>query len=92
MSNAGSWRIWRILLLAQIREQPTRFLVTVLALALGVALGSSVFLVNASALNEFGLATKRLVGEADVRDPWSARRFPRAGVCGPGTRGVGERT
>ena len=66
MSNAGSWRIWRILLLAQIREQPTRFLVTVLALALGVALGSSVFLVNTSALNEFGLATKRLVGEADV--------------------------
>jgi putative ABC transport system permease protein len=66
MSNAGSWRIWRILLLAQIREQPTRFLVTVLALALGVALGSSVFLVNTSALNEFGLATKRLVGEADI--------------------------
>jgi putative ABC transport system permease protein len=59
-------RIWRILLLAQIREQPTRFLVTVLALALGVALGSSVYLVNTSALNEFGLATKRLVGEADI--------------------------
>ncbi len=66
MSNAGSWRIWRLLLLAQIREQPTRFLVTVLALALGVALGSSVYLVNTSALNEFGLATKRLVGEADI--------------------------
>jgi putative ABC transport system permease protein len=66
MSNAGSRRIWRILLLAQIRDQPTRFLVTVLALALGVALGSSVYLVNASALNEFGLATKRLVGEADI--------------------------
>jgi putative ABC transport system permease protein len=66
VSNAGSLRIWRILLLAQIREQPTRFLVTVLALALGVALGSSVYLVNASALNEFGLATKRLVGEADI--------------------------
>jgi putative ABC transport system permease protein len=66
MSNAGSMRIWRILLLAQIREQPARFLVTVLALALGVALGSSVYLVNTSALNEFGLATKRLVGEADI--------------------------
>jgi putative ABC transport system permease protein len=55
-----------MLLIAQIREQPGRFLVTVLALALGVALGSSVYLVNASALNEFGLATKRLVGEADI--------------------------
>jgi putative ABC transport system permease protein len=64
--SGGSFRIWRILLLAQIREQPGRFLVTVLALALGVALGSSVYLVNTSALNEFGLATKRLVGEADI--------------------------
>jgi putative ABC transport system permease protein len=62
----GSFSLWRMLLLAQIREQPARFAVTVLALALGVALGSSVYLVNTSALNEFGLATKRLVGEADI--------------------------
>jgi putative ABC transport system permease protein len=66
MNDTGSFSLWRILLLAQLREQPTRFLVTVLALALGVALGSSVYLVNTSALNEFGLATKRLVGEADI--------------------------
>jgi putative ABC transport system permease protein len=66
MNNVGSFSLWRILLLAQLREQPTRFLVTVLALALGVALGSSVYLVNTSALNEFGLATKRLVGESDL--------------------------
>jgi putative ABC transport system permease protein len=66
MTAAGSLKLWRILLLAQLREQPARFLVTVLALALGVALGSSVYLVNASALNEFGLATKRLVGESDI--------------------------
>jgi putative ABC transport system permease protein len=66
MNATSSFSLWRILLLAQLREQPTRFLVTVLALALGVALGSSVFLVNTSALNEFGLATKRLVGEADI--------------------------
>jgi putative ABC transport system permease protein len=66
VNAGGSFSLWRILLLAQLREQPTRFLVTVLALALGVALGSSVYLVNTSALNEFGLATKRLVGEADM--------------------------
>ena len=66
MNDVGSFTLWRILLLAQLREQPTRFLVTMLALALGVALGSSVYLVNTSALNEFGLATKRLVGEADM--------------------------
>jgi putative ABC transport system permease protein len=61
-----SLTIWRILLRAQIREQPVRFAITVLALAAGVALGSAVYLVNTSALNEFGLATKRLVGEADI--------------------------
>ena len=66
MNERRSLNVWRILLTAQIREQPGRFLVTVLALALGVSLGSSVYLVNASALNEFGLATKRLVGEADI--------------------------
>src|SRR6202051_4905972 len=58
--------IWRVLLLAQLREQPARLLVTVLAIALGGALGASVDLVNGAAVNEFGLATKRLVGEADV--------------------------
>jgi putative ABC transport system permease protein len=80
VSAGGSFGLWRILLQAQLREQPTRFLVTVLALALGVALGSSVFLVNTSALNEFGLATKRLVGEADIvirgpRDGFSEQVF-----------------
>ena len=59
-------RVWSLLLLAQLREQPARLLVTILAIALGVALGASVYLVNATALNEFGLATKRLVGESDV--------------------------
>jgi putative ABC transport system permease protein len=60
-----------MLLLAQWREQPARLIVTVLAIALGVALGVAVFLVNTTALNEFGLATKRLVGESDliVRGP-----------------------
>jgi putative ABC transport system permease protein len=66
VNQRRSLTVWWILLTAQIREQPGRFAVTVLALALGVALGSSVYLVNASALNEFGLATKRLVGEADI--------------------------
>ena len=62
----GAWTVWRILILAQLRDQPMRLAVTVIAIALGVALGAAVYLVNTSALNEFGLATKRLVGEADV--------------------------
>jgi putative ABC transport system permease protein len=74
-------RIWLILLAAQLREQPARLAITVLAIALGVSLGSSVYLVNASALNEFGLATKRLVGEADIvirgpRDGFGEQLFP----------------
>ncbi len=62
----GTFTIWRVLLLVQMRESPARLLVTVTAIALGVALGAAVYLVNNAALNEFGLATKRLVGEADV--------------------------
>ena len=64
--------------MAQLREQPGRLLVTVIAIALGVALGASVYLVNAAALNEFGLATKRLVGEADVIIRGPREGFPEA--------------
>lgn len=65
-SAGGAFKIWRVLLLSQLREQPGRLSVTVLAIALGVALGAAVYLVNSAALNEFGSATKRLVGEADI--------------------------
>jgi putative ABC transport system permease protein len=65
-NSRGAFMIWRVLLLSQVRESPGRLSVTVLAIALGVALGAAVYLVNSAALNEFGLATKRLVGEADV--------------------------
>ena len=66
-----SWTIWRVLLLSQWREQPVRLSVTVLAIALGVALGAAVHLINAVALGEFSAAAKRLVGEPDlvVRGP-----------------------
>ena len=63
---AGGWAVWRVLLRSQVREQPLRLTVTVLAVALGVALGAAVYLVNTAALVDFTLAAKRLVGEADV--------------------------
>ena len=62
----SSTAVWRALSVSQLREQPGRLIVTLLAVALGVALFSGVYLVNSGALNEFGQATKRLVGEADV--------------------------
>lgn len=64
--SRGALSIWRVLLLAQLRDSPARLLVTVAAIALGVALGAAVYFVNTAALNEFGLAAKRLVGEADI--------------------------
>ncbi len=64
--SRGALTVWRILLSAQLRESPLRLSVTVLAIAVGLALGVSVYLVNGAALNEFGLAAKRLVGEADI--------------------------
>jgi putative ABC transport system permease protein len=80
--SRGAFTIWRVLLLAQLRESPARLLVTVVAIALGVALGAAVYFVNSAALNEFGLATKRLVGEADVvvrgpREGFSEQLFTR---------------
>jgi putative ABC transport system permease protein len=76
----GALTLGRVLLLSQLREQPGRLVVTVLSIALGVALGAAVYLVNAAALNEFGLATKRLVGDADVvirgpRDGFAERLY-----------------
>ena len=65
-SSAAVIVAWRVLLIAQLREQPVRLAIMVIAIALGVALGSAVYWVNTAALNEFGLATKKLVGEADV--------------------------
>jgi putative ABC transport system permease protein len=81
----GAVLIWRVLLLAQLRESPGRIGITVLAIALGVALGAAVYLVNTAALNEFGLATKRLVGEADVvvrgpREGFSEQLFARLAI------------
>jgi putative ABC transport system permease protein len=59
-------RLWAALTFAQWRDQPLRTLVTLLAIAVGVALASAVWFVNSGALAEFGQATRRLVGEADV--------------------------
>ncbi|MGP8227846.1 MAG: FtsX-like permease family protein [Steroidobacteraceae bacterium] len=63
---AASLTVWRVLLLSQWREHPLRLSVTVLAIALGVALGAAVHMINTVALGEFNAAAKRLVGEPDI--------------------------
>lgn len=69
MSSFGA--VVRAVSLGRLRGQPGRLLVTVAAIALGVSLATAVFVINAGALNEFGLAARKLVGEADliVRGP-----------------------
>ena len=62
----GAWIAWRALTRSQLREHPLQLLATIAAIALGVALGSAVYLVNGAALEEFDQATRRLVGAADI--------------------------
>jgi len=64
----------RALIVGPLREQPGRNALAVTAIALGVALGVAVHLVNASAINEFELAARHIAGEADL-----IVRGPRAG-------------
>ncbi|MEO6367360.1 MAG: FtsX-like permease family protein, partial [Steroidobacteraceae bacterium] len=52
--------------LAQLRMQPLRTAVTLLTLAIGIALFAAVQMINTVALNEFSQATRRLAGEADL--------------------------
>jgi putative ABC transport system permease protein len=66
--------LFKALTAGALREHPGRSVLAVAAIALGVALGVAVHLVNSSALNEFELAARHLAGEADL-----VVRGPRAG-------------
>ena len=70
--------LFRALVAGRLRAQPGRALLALTAISLGVGLGVAVHLINASALNEFSLASHHLAGEADlvVRGPrWSGPEF-----------------
>lgn len=79
-------RLSRQLLLGEWRAHPVRAIVAVLAIAIGIALGFAIHLINAAAFNEFSSAVKNLSGLADVQVngrealfdetiyPWLARR------------------
>jgi putative ABC transport system permease protein len=65
------YRVRRSLLAAPFLQHSGRLALSVLAIALGVALGYAVQLINQAALNEFAAAVQTLSGEADlwVRGP-----------------------
>src|SRR5260370_30824928 len=70
----GRFAIRRDLLLVPIWQHRGRLALSLLAIALGVALGYAVQLINQAAINEFAAAVQTLSGEADL-----AVRGPRAG-------------
>ncbi|WP_420476401.1 FtsX-like permease family protein [Noviherbaspirillum sp. ST9] len=66
--NAGSTAVLRRwLTFGEWRAHPVRALVAAAAIALGVALGFAIHLINAAAYNEFSAAVKSLSGEADLQ-------------------------
>ena len=61
-STAARWMI-----LGEWRAHPGRVIVAMIAIAVGVALGFAVHLINASALNEFARAVASVNGDADLQ-------------------------
>ena len=72
-------RLFTWLARAEIARYPGRALLAVVAIALGLALGYGVHLVNASALAEFGTALRHVNGAADLQvRPKSGATFDEA--------------
>ena len=72
----------RWLLFGEWRAHPVRALLAIAAIAVGVAMGFAIHLINAAAFNEFSAATRSLSGQADVqvagRETWFDESiFPR---------------
>lgn len=89
-SAHGARRLGRWLLGAEWRSQRGRALVAIVTIALGVALGYSVQLINSAAFNEFSAAARSLSGEADLEvrgaqplfdDTWYPRLATEPGVA-----------
>jgi putative ABC transport system permease protein len=64
---AGGRRLARWLLGAEWRSHPARAVVAIATIALGVALGYAVQLINSAAFNEFSAAARSLSGQSDVQ-------------------------
>uniref|UniRef100_UPI002FE09F72 FtsX-like permease family protein n=1 Tax=Noviherbaspirillum sp. TaxID=1926288 RepID=UPI002FE09F72 len=72
------WRISNWLLGGEWRAHPVRASVAVAAIALGIALGFAIHLINAAAFNEFSAAVKSLSGQADLQVRGAAPYFDEA--------------
>jgi putative ABC transport system permease protein len=65
MSGLNTLSRW--LLFGEWRAHPVRALLAIAAIAVGVAMGFAIHLINAAAFNEFSAAIKSLSGQADVQ-------------------------
>jgi putative ABC transport system permease protein len=63
----GLSELARWLLLGEWRAHPVRALLAIGAIAVGVAMGFAIHLINAAAFNEFSAAVKSLSGQADLQ-------------------------
>lgn len=59
--------IWRWLLIGQFRSFPFRYIFASLSIAIGIALGFSIHLINSSASDAFGDAVRNISGDADAQ-------------------------
>lgn len=66
-ANGAHQQLLRWLLFSEWRAHPLRTAIAVLAIALGVALGYAIELINGAAFNEFSAAAKSLSGQADLQ-------------------------
>jgi len=65
MSGLGLLSRW--LLIGEWRAHPMRAVLAVVAIAVGVAMGFAIHLINAAAFNEFSAAIQSLAGQADLQ-------------------------
>ena len=65
MSGLGLLSRW--LLFGEWRAHPMRAVLAVVAIAVGVAMGFAIHLINAAAFNEFSAAIQSLAGQADLQ-------------------------
>src|SRR4051794_23126701 len=57
----------RWLLFGEWRAHPLRAIIAIAAIAVGVAMGFAIHLINAAAFNEFSAAVKTIAGQADIQ-------------------------
>jgi putative ABC transport system permease protein len=76
MSGLGLLSRW--LLFGEWRAHPMRALLAVTAIAVGVAMGFAIHLINAAAFNEFSAAIQSLAGQADLQVSGREAQFDEA--------------